>query len=125
MMIAPEVIDQIKRLLAEGNLSQRRIARQLGVSRGTVHAIARGKRTDDRTRKQKQEEDLLAPRGPWDRCPTCGGMVQMPCLACRVRAMREKRRRGAGGPGRDRRQGVASGPDAANRGGSRFGRCGY
>ena len=98
-MIAPEVVDQIKRLLAEGNLSQRRIARQVGVSRGTVHAIARGKRSDDRTRKQKQEEEFLSPRGPWGRCPMCGGMVQMPCLACRVRAMRAERRRSAVGAG--------------------------
>ena len=123
-MIAPEVVDQIKRLLDEGNLSQRRIARQVGVSRGTVHAIARGKRTDSRPRKREQDDDFMLPRGPWDRCPTCGGMVQMPCLACRVRAMREERRRSAVGPGFDHRQGVVSGPVAGGRGGSRFGQPG-
>jgi transcriptional regulator with XRE-family HTH domain len=99
MMIALDVADEIKRLLDEGNLSQRRIARQLGVSRGTVHAIARGKRPDYRTRKREREDEFVATGAPWGRCPTCGGMVQMPCLACRVRAIREERRRSAGGTG--------------------------
>ena len=98
-MIAPEVVDQIKRLLNEGSLSQRSIARQLGVSRGTVHAIGRGKRPDYNTRRREKEDEIAAPRGPWGRCPTCGGMVQMPCLACGVRALREERRRSAVGPG--------------------------
>ena len=95
-MLDPDVVDQIKRLLGEGNLSQRSIARQIGVSRGTVHAIARGKRNDSPPRKREPDDDFMLPRGPWHRCPTCGGMVQMPCLACRLRAMREDRRRSAG-----------------------------
>ncbi len=123
-MIASEVVDEIKRLLNEGNLSQRRIARQVGVSRGTVHAIARGKRPDYRTRRREQEDGFVAARGPWDRCPTCGGMVQMPCLACRVRAMREGRRRSAGGPGFHRPQGVASRPLVTSGGQRRLGRPG-
>jgi len=120
-MIACEVVDEIKRLLEEGSLSQRRIARQLGVSRGTVHAIARGKRPDYRPREREQEDDSVSPHGPWRRCPTCGGMVQMPCLACRVRAMGEARR-STGGAGFDHRQGVVSGPVGASREGKAFGR---
>ena len=99
-MIAPEVVDQIKRLLDEGSLSQRSIARQVGVSRGTVHSIARGKRPDYNARRREKEDEIAAPSGPWGRCPTCGGMVQMPCLACRVRALREEHRRSVGGTGR-------------------------
>ena len=45
-MIAPSIVNEIKRLLAEGKHSQRGIARMIGVSRGTVGAIARGTRPD-------------------------------------------------------------------------------
>lgn len=92
-MISSGTVDQIKRLLEEGDLSQREIARQVGVSRGTVNAIARGNRPDYEARGREREDDVVAPGGPPVRCPTCGGMVQMPCLACRVRAVRERRRR--------------------------------
>ena len=95
MMISFGVVDQIKRLLAEGKLSQRKIARQLGVSRGTVHAIARGKRPDYQSRRE-DKDDWAAPSGPPARCPTCGGMVQMPCLACRVWAVKESQARPVG-----------------------------
>lgn len=85
------VVDEIKRLLKEGNLSQRKIARQVGVSRGTVHGIAQGRRADYKAQREAKRE-FVTPVGPPVRCPTCGGMVQMPCLACRVRAMKERRR---------------------------------
>ena len=92
-MISRGTVDQIKRLLEEGGLSQRKIARQVGVSRGTVNAIARGNRPDYEARGWEREDDDVAPGGPPVRCLTCGGMVAMPCLACRVRAMGESRRR--------------------------------
>ncbi len=84
-MIAPELVEQIKRLLAEGHLSQRAIARLTGVSRGSVNAIAQGKRHEPRPRRH---EELLpqAPSGPPQRCPTCGGLVYMPCVLCYVRS---------------------------------------
>ena len=91
-MISLAVVDDIKRLLGEGSLSQRKIARRVGVSRGTVNAIARGKRSDYEARSRKQGDDFLAPSGPPVRCRSCGGMVQMPCLACQVRTMRQSRR---------------------------------
>lgn len=83
-MIARELVEQIKRLLTEGHLSQRAIARLTGVSRGSVNAIAHGKRNDPRSRRH---EELLphAPSGPPQRCPTCGGLVYMPCVLCYVR----------------------------------------
>jgi len=86
-MISFAVVDEVKRLLAEGSFSQRKIARKIGVSRGTVNAIALGKRPDYKARRE-QGDDFAAPSGPLVRCPTCGGRVQMPCLACRVRAMK-------------------------------------
>lgn len=92
-MIAFTVVDEVQRLLDEGNLSQRKIARRVGVSRGTVNAIARGKRADYRARQREREGEFVAPSGPVARCATCGAMVQMPCLACRIRAMKEDQRR--------------------------------
>ena len=87
-MIAPSEVEEIKRLLAEKRLSQRKIAVRLGVSRGTVHAIARGKRRD---RPPREPERPRRPAGPPERCPGCGGQVYMPCLLCRARAVKERR----------------------------------
>jgi len=88
-MIAPAVVDEIKRLLESGHLSQRTIAQQLGVSRGTVNAIALGKRLDP---DPDRDAGFAAPEGPLTRCPGCGGLVLMPCLLCRVREMRNRER---------------------------------
>ncbi len=107
-MIAFAVVDEIERLLGEGNLSQRKIAVRLGVSRGTVNAIAQGKRPDYRTRRRERDDDFIAPCGPVARCPTCGAKVAMPCLACRVRALRASRR-----PRRAERSAARRGPAAA------------
>jgi hypothetical protein len=118
MMISFAAEEEIKRLLGEGRLSQRKIARRVGVSRGTVNAIAGGKRPDRGPGRPADDSPL--PSGRPARCPTCGGMVQMPCLACRVRALqaggrrrgREVRpdRRGAGTRGRPGRAPAPSAP---------------
>jgi len=86
-MIAPTVEQEIRALLAEGQISQRKIAQRLGVSRGTVNAIACGRRPDYTARRRESPTDFTPPSGLPARCPTCGGLVQMPCLACHVRAM--------------------------------------
>jgi DNA-binding XRE family transcriptional regulator len=86
-MIAPSVVHEIKRLLAEGKYSQRRIARITGVSRGTVGAIASGKRPDYETRARDPELELEQPTGPPRRCPGCGGLVYLPCRLCHVRKL--------------------------------------
>ncbi|HEY4760059.1 MAG TPA: hypothetical protein VIH42_05705 [Thermoguttaceae bacterium] len=81
-MIAEHVVDEVKLLLADGGISQRKIAKITRVSRGTVGAIAAGRR---RIRKRfKNEDDLLLPSGPFVRCLECGGMVHMPCHKCRT-----------------------------------------
>jgi hypothetical protein len=83
-MIANTVVNEIRCLLREGALSQRMIARRMGVSRGTVLAIARGKRPEYPQRRSA-EEDFPMPAGLPKRCPGCGGLVRMPCLLCYVR----------------------------------------
>ncbi len=90
-MLATELVERIRALLDDGRMSQRGIARALRVSRGTVGAIALGRRPDPAARPGGQPPGLVLPAGPAERCPGCGGMVQMPCLACRLRALRRKR----------------------------------
>ena len=86
-MIAPQLVDEVRRLLAEEMLSQRKIARHLGISRGTVGVIANGKRPDYSARPPARRDDTFAkPTGPPERCPGCGRLVHMSCLACRTQA---------------------------------------
>jgi len=85
-MISPVTVAEIRRLLIEKGLSQRNVAHLTGVSRGTIHAIAAGKRPDYELRGRSFDADFSPPDGPPCRCPECGGMVHMPCLLCRVRA---------------------------------------
>ena len=90
-MIAPSIVNEIKRLLAEGKHSQRGIARMIGVSRGTVGAIARGTRPDYEL-PRRQHKDLEESAGPPQRCRGCGGTVHMPCRLCHVRKLKEDSR---------------------------------
>jgi transcriptional regulator with XRE-family HTH domain len=83
-MIAPKVVIEVRRLLDEGSLSQRKISQLTGVSRGSVRAIATGKRPDYEALRQPAD-DWEEPGGPAVRCPDCGGTVFMPCQLCRVR----------------------------------------
>lgn len=85
-MIANETINEVKRLLHDTALSNRKIAARMGVSRGFVDGVANGKITERKERKQ--EEDALEQTGPKQRCPTCGGMVFMPCRLCHVRLLK-------------------------------------
>jgi hypothetical protein len=87
-MIALAKFHEARRLLAEGRLSQRKIALQVGISRATVSAIAQGHYAD-REARQRVREDYV-PSGPLARCGGCGGLVQMPCLYCHVRRMEEQ-----------------------------------
>ena len=92
-MITATVVDEIQRMLREGRLSQRKIAARIGVSRGTVNAIAMGKRLCRRDDRPAADHGFTPPAGPPVRCPGCGGRVQMPCLLCYIRT------RVGGGPG--------------------------
>ncbi len=89
------VVEEIRRLLDEAELSQRKIADKLGVSRGTVGAISNGQRGIYGREHDPHEPDLCNLNLPPERCPGCGGMVYVPCLLCRARryAKRHKRLR--------------------------------
>ncbi len=84
-MIGTTVIEEIQRLLAEGDLSQRKIAKVMKVSRGTVAAVASGKRRPYYPRPEDPDEQFT---GPVRRCPGCGGMATMPCRVCRIRRLK-------------------------------------
>ncbi len=83
-MLDPGFVEEIRRLLAAGRWSMRRIARELRVSRGTVHAIAHGRRRERRP-PPTEDDPAVEPSGPLVRCPGCGGLVVAPCRLCRVR----------------------------------------
>jgi hypothetical protein len=91
-MLAESLVAHVAELLADGRISQRRIARLTGVSRGTVGAIARGRRPLD-LRPKCADEESFRPLGPPARCRGCGGKVYMPCQLCRVRALAAIERR--------------------------------
>ncbi|MGL6226013.1 MAG: hypothetical protein ACRC10_05220 [Thermoguttaceae bacterium] len=90
-MKKPELIKRILTLLAEKRYSQRMIAKILGVSRGLVSSVASGKQTLLRHKVVDVEYAFQFPGGKPKRCPSCGALVQMPCLACQIRQMRKLR----------------------------------
>jgi len=73
------LVKEVRRLLDEGRVSQRQIARDLGISRGTVNSLATGRRGD-----YGREPTEADPLGPTERCPTCGMLVRIPCVYCRA-----------------------------------------
>ncbi len=84
-MIEMAVIEEIQRLSAAGTLTQREIAERMRVSRGTVGAVESGKRLAHKPPAKKKQVEVST--GPVRRCPECGGMVAMPCFACRIRRL--------------------------------------
>lgn len=90
-MLALSVVQEIDRLLQEGELSQRKIAARLGVSRGTVGAIASGRRGLYGKDPHDNHREPLPPQSPPRRCKRCGYYVHMPCLICRSRDYQERK----------------------------------
>ncbi len=83
MALDPAIVAEITSLLAKHDESQRAIARITGASRGTVNAIATGKRGVASASKVFVD-------GPLARCPGCGDLARIPpktgdCLACQIR----------------------------------------
>ena len=87
-MLPLATIEEIDRLLRDDQLSQRKIAKQLGVSRGTVAAVATGRRGMYGKEPEDETSRSLAPQSPPVRCPGCGFLIYMPCLVCSARTYR-------------------------------------
>lgn len=83
-MLSLEKVMEIRRLLQADQLSQRKIAAKLRVSRGIVQAIASGRRgihgRETSVNDSFDNQDTLP-----QRCRGCGARVYMPCLLCQAR----------------------------------------
>lgn len=84
-MISEAVVETVRRRLAAGNQSLRKIADATGVSRSTVANIARGAGRRRPSRRAQSEGTSAGPAGRLERCAECGAMTPAPCHACRVR----------------------------------------
>jgi hypothetical protein len=84
-MHSTALIHEIIRLLNEGKLSHRKIAARLGVSRGTVSALANGRRGVYGKEPDDEQRHSNTPTSPPTRCPQCGYRVYLPCLVCEAR----------------------------------------
>ena len=82
-MLSQIKVLEVQRMIAEGRLSFRQIARLIGISRASISAIASGKRPDYEQRRAERAKEL-EPLGPLERCRECGGMVYTPCRLCRA-----------------------------------------
>jgi hypothetical protein len=80
-MLSLTTVLEVRRLLAAGELSQRAIAAQVGVSRGIVSLIANGRRHLHGA-EPAGKNTLRRSRVGTTRCPGCGGLVYLPCLLC-------------------------------------------
>ena len=89
-MLPLSVIQEVRRLIDLGQLSQRQIALKLDVSRGTVHAIATGKRGLHGSELETHDAETNFYSLPPQRCPGCGARVFLPCVLCRALAYRKQ-----------------------------------
>jgi hypothetical protein len=92
-MLALSTVLEIDRLLHEGTLSQRQIAVRLGVSRGTVGAIASGRRALVGNESPPHGTPTASSQARPERCPRCGHRVRVPCMVCLARHYRHLRKR--------------------------------
>ncbi len=92
-MLSLALVEEIRRLLVEGQLSHRKIAAKLSVSRGTVGAIASGRRGMFGHEPDADGLSLNSQSALAERCPTCGARVYKPCLLCRSREYKRRQER--------------------------------
>ena len=87
-MLSDSMVRWAETLLAQA-LSQREVARRVGIARATVRKIAAGCWRDHALRRRTSVEDARQPVGIVGRCPACGLRVRMPCLVCLARTARK------------------------------------
>ena len=92
-MLPLATVHEIRRLLGERRMSQRKIADKLGVSRGTIHAIASGRRGVFGREPGLDGPTLCCRDMPAERCPGCGATVYKPCVLCGAREYRAREKR--------------------------------
>jgi DNA-binding XRE family transcriptional regulator len=82
-MLRREQVELVKRLLA-AEISQREISRRTGISRDTIRRIEKGQ-WHEPPQVPNALSQLLGAKRKMGRCPECGALVLLPCLACHVR----------------------------------------
>ena len=91
-MLSRAVVEQIGQMLEEGNLSDRKIAMTIGVSRVTVDKIHSGVRggwcREDRVASNKSNSKQ--PTSEEGLCEGCGHVVPLPCVYCGAEAHRRQ-----------------------------------
>jgi hypothetical protein len=87
-MLSTSLVHEIDRLLKTGQLSHRKIATRLNVSRGTISAIAQGRR-GLYGMDPNEKRPARTPTSPPTRCPHCGYRIYLPCLICSARHHRQ------------------------------------
>ena len=91
-MLSIAVVQEIRRLLDERQMSQRAIALKLGVSRAIVSSMASGQRglfgrePGDQPERVSPKHETSLPI----RCRSCGGMIHAPCRLCEAREFRRR-----------------------------------
>lgn len=80
-MLDNGIINKARELLAEGRLSQRKIAKILGISNTMVSLIHHQKR---KPFSEAAGNPIAEPDGPIMRCPVCGGKTRLPCVYCQI-----------------------------------------
>jgi transcriptional regulator with XRE-family HTH domain len=107
-MIALPTVQEIDRLLKEGQLSQRQIAARLGVGRATVGAIASGRRGLHGREAPAPGLASIKSGAQAQRCPQCGHRVYAPCQICLAREHRDLRKKKSAADNATRAQGRTS-----------------
>jgi hypothetical protein len=73
--------------LGQGGFSRREICRLTGASYNhvcnvfTINGLGRPKVNEA---QREQQRAMAAMARPFERCPTCGGKCQLPCLECQL-----------------------------------------
>jgi transcriptional regulator with XRE-family HTH domain len=105
-MISEAVEREVKRLLETGGITQRGIARRIGVSRQTVANVKNRKPVEIRKAIKRKLENSLAEMekivgGRINRCPGCGALVYGECYECCLKKAKKERKlaRVYNGPG--------------------------
>ena len=89
MMIATALVEEVRRMLrGEGRLRNVKSPNDWGSEPRHGQRHRQRKRRDCARRPEHEEDDFIPPAG-LPGCPGCGGLTQMPCLACYIRAKNE------------------------------------
>lgn len=87
LLMTPSQRNRVLRMKVAG-FSGREIARTLKVPQSAVWKYLQekgyGRPTTARDHQKEARADIRSLNRPYKRCKECGGMVQLPCLACQL-----------------------------------------